>query len=309
MNFKQIETFLWVSKLLSFSKTAQQQCTTQPAISSRIAALEAELGVTLFERDRNNKVILTTKGHELLPYAEKIIYNTKEFTDKANQSASFSGVLRIGVSETVAYTWLSEFMERFQKNLPDVLIELTVDVSTGLSQQLTEGLIDIAFLLGPLSISMMVNEELTSVPLVWVASPDLDINKKGEKQQSLEELSSKLPVITYAKNTLPYNEISRQLKKNSKEIPRIFSSTSLGVCRQLVLDGRGIGALPTEIVKDDVEAGKLDILELNWTPSNLNFTASFPMTPHKPQLQTVIDLAKRVIADRHGQKDIIDTNT
>ena len=76
MNFKQVETFLWVSKLLSFSKTAQQQCTTQPAISSRIAALEAELGVTLFDRDRNNKVVLTAKGHELLPYAEKIIYNT-----------------------------------------------------------------------------------------------------------------------------------------------------------------------------------------------------------------------------------------
>ena len=297
MNFKQVETFLWVSKLLSFSKTAQQQCTTQPAISSRIAALEAELGVTLFDRDRNNKVVLTAKGHELLPYAEKIIYNTKEFTNKANKSASFSGVLRIGVSETVAYTWFSEFMERFQKDLPDVLIELTVDVSTSLAQQLTEGLIDIAFLLGPLSDSMMINEQLTSVPLVWVASPKLEIDKK---KQLLEELSSKWPVITYARNTLPYNEISRELKKNSKLIPRIFSSTSLGVCRQLVIDGRGIGALPAEIVRDDVEAGKLSILKLNWTPSNLNFTASFPMTPHKPQLHTVIDLAKLVIDEHQG---------
>ena len=177
MNFKQVETFLWVSKLLSFSKTAQQQCTTQPAISSRIAALEAELGVTLFDRERNNKVVLTAKGHELLPYAEKIIYITKEFANKANQSASFSGLLRIGVSETVAQTWLSEFMERFQKDLPDVLIELTVDVSSGLTQQLSEGLIDIAFLLGPLSDSMMINEQLTSVPLVWVASPLLNIEK------------------------------------------------------------------------------------------------------------------------------------
>jgi len=297
VNFKQVETFLWVSKLLSFSKTAQQQCTTQPAISSRIAALEAELGVTLFDRDRNNKVVLTAKGHELLPYAEKIIYNTKEFTNKANKSASFSGVLRIGVSETVAYTWFSEFMERFQKDLPDVLIELTVDVSTSLAQQLTEGLIDIAFLLGPLSDSMMINEQLTSVPLVWVASPKLEIDKK---KQLLEELSSKWPVITYARNTLPYNEISRELKKNSKLIPRIFSSTSLGVCRQLVIDGRGIGALPAEIVRDDVEAGKLSILKLNWTPSNLNFTASFPMTPHKPQLHTVIDLAKLVIDEHQG---------
>lgn len=300
MNFKQVETFLWVSKLLSFSKTAQQQCTTQPAISSRIAALEAELGVTLFERDRNNKVVLTAKGHELLPYAEKIIYITKEFANKANQSASFSGVLRIGVSETVAQTWLSEFMERFQKDLSDVLIELTVDVSSGLTQQLSEGLIDIAFLLGPLSDPMMVNEQLTSVPLVWVVSPLLNIGNpadSSEKKHSLEELSSHWPIITYARNTLPYNEISRELKKNSKKVPRIFSSSSLGVCRQLVIDGRGIGALPADIVKDDVEAGTLSILKMTWKPSNLNFTASFPMTPHKPQLLTVIELAKRVITE------------
>jgi len=300
VNFKQVETFLWVSKLLSFSKTAQQQCTTQPAISSRIAALEAELGVTLFERDRNNKVVLTDKGHELLPYAEKIIFITKEFANKANKSASFSGLLRIGVSETVAQTWLSEFMERFQKDLPDVLIELTVDVSSSLTQQLSDGLIDIAFLLGPLSDSMMVNEQLTSVPLVWVASPILGIEKpkdSSKNEYSLEDISSKWPVITYARNTLPYNEISRELKKNSKQVPRIFASSSLGVCRQLVIDGRGVGALPAEVVKDDVEAGTLSILKVSWTPSNLNFTASFPMTPHKPQLFTVIELAKLVITD------------
>lgn len=93
MNYKQVETFLWVSKLRSFSKTAQQQCTTQPEISSRVAALESELGVKLFDRDRNNKVVLTSKGHELLPYAEKIIFFTKELTNKANQTASFSGIL------------------------------------------------------------------------------------------------------------------------------------------------------------------------------------------------------------------------
>ncbi len=47
MNFKRIEAFFWVAKLHSFSKAAAQQCTTQPAISTRIAALEEELDVKL----------------------------------------------------------------------------------------------------------------------------------------------------------------------------------------------------------------------------------------------------------------------
>ena len=95
MNFKHIETFFWVAKLRSFSKTAEQQFTTQPAISSRIAAFEKELGVKLFEREGNNTVRLTPKGRELLPYAEKIMFLSKELANTANKSASFSGLLRI----------------------------------------------------------------------------------------------------------------------------------------------------------------------------------------------------------------------
>ena len=72
MNFKRLETFIWVATLGSFRKAAERQNTTQPAISNRIAALEEELGVQLFERD-SGRTMLTTRGQELLPYAEKIV--------------------------------------------------------------------------------------------------------------------------------------------------------------------------------------------------------------------------------------------
>ena len=109
MNYKRIEAFFWVAKLRSFSKAAEQQCTTQPAISSRIAILEKELDVKLFERDGNAKVLLTPKGHELIPYAEKLVYFSKKFANAANNSVAYSGLLRLGVSETIAHSWLSTF--------------------------------------------------------------------------------------------------------------------------------------------------------------------------------------------------------
>ena len=75
MNFKRLETFVWVATLGSFRKAAERQYTTQPAISSRIQALEEELGVKLFERDGGpGPVALTAKRKELLPYAEKLIF-------------------------------------------------------------------------------------------------------------------------------------------------------------------------------------------------------------------------------------------
>ena len=291
MNLKHIETFLWVAKLRSFSKTAEQQFTTQPAISSRIALFEKELGVRLFEREGNNVVTLTAKGRELLPYAEKIIYFSKELASAANKSASFSGLLRIGVSETVAYSWFPSFMEMFQKQVPNVAIELTVDVSRVLSQQLSDGSIDIAFLLGPLANPIMANEHLISVPLIWVASSSLDL--KGER--SLARLSRQLPIITYARNTRPYNEIAAELSRQAEKPARIFALTSLDICRRLVVDGGGIAAMPEKVMRQDIKDGKIQILDLSWHPSDLVFTASFTMSPPKPQLRTVVEIARSVI--------------
>jgi len=290
VNFKHIETFFWVAKLRSFSKTAEQQFTTQPAISSRIAAFERELDVKLFDREGNNTVRLTPKGRELLPYAEKILSLSKELANTANKSASFSGLLRIGVSETVAYSWFPVFMDLFQKKIPDVAIELTVDVTANLSQNLSEGSLDIAFLVGPLSNSGMENEHLTSVSLVWMASSDLDVDQK-----SLSSLVSKYPVITYAKNTQPYIEILTHLNKSSDCSPRIFASTSLDICRKLVAEGTGIAALPREVVKKEIKSGKVQILDLEWRPSDLVFTATYTLSPHRPQLRTVVDLAREAI--------------
>ncbi|MGH1441668.1 MAG: LysR family transcriptional regulator [Cellvibrionaceae bacterium] len=294
MNFKRIEAFFWVAKLASFSKAAEQQCTTQPAISSRIASLEEELGVKLFEREGNSKVFLTPKGHELLPYAEKIVYFSKEFTNTANNAAAYSGLLRLGVSETIAHSWLSSFLKRFQEDVPGVGIELTVDVSVTLAKQLAAGAIDIAFLLGPLSDPVIVNEHLETIPLVWVASPKLGISS-GEKHLSF---LSQWPIITYARNTAPYNEITREFAKCSERPARLFASSSLAICRQLVLDGMGVSALPADVIKPNIDSGDLHIVKTNWHPSDLTFTASYPMTPHKPELLSMIQLAKTVIAEQ-----------
>ena len=63
MNFKRLETFIWVASLGSFRKAAEHQHTTQPAISNRIAALEDELllglyeGIPLTEREEYSMVL------------------------------------------------------------------------------------------------------------------------------------------------------------------------------------------------------------------------------------------------------------
>ena len=72
VDFKSIETFLWVVNLGSFRGAGQRLDTTQPAISQRIAQLERELGVKLLNRD-HRVATPTPSGRQLMVYAEKLI--------------------------------------------------------------------------------------------------------------------------------------------------------------------------------------------------------------------------------------------
>ena len=71
IDFRNIETFFWAAALGSLRAASEKLGTTQPAVSQRIASLEAALGVRLFERDVRG-VTLTAKGQEMLSHAERI---------------------------------------------------------------------------------------------------------------------------------------------------------------------------------------------------------------------------------------------
>ena len=76
MNLRFLETFVWVARLKSFRLTAEKLFTTQASVSSRIAALEADLGVKLLLRDSRG-VSLTPEGGKVLEYAERMLETAK----------------------------------------------------------------------------------------------------------------------------------------------------------------------------------------------------------------------------------------
>ena len=82
IDFKTLETFMWVANLRSFRGAAEKLHTTQPAVSMRIAQLEDELSVGLLERDRR-LVAPTQKGQELLGYAERLMRLRAEMIEAA----------------------------------------------------------------------------------------------------------------------------------------------------------------------------------------------------------------------------------
>lgn len=298
MNFKRLQTFVWVATLGSFRKTAERLFTTQPAISSRIAALEAELGVKLFERDGGpGPVSLTAKGQELLPYAEKVIFISEQLRKRADTASSLSGILRLGVSESIVHTWLPEFFRRLRTDMPNLDVELTVDTTRNLRVELLDRSLDIAFLLGPISAPSIANLDLCTFPLIWVASPALAC---PERLLTLDELAT-WPIITYARNTKPFAEISHKFRNVDGAPPRFFTSSSLAACHRLTLDAVGISTLPRVMIAKELAEGTLKEVNASWTPSRLDFTASYSMHSSGVLIEPVAELAIRVAKEHSAQ--------
>ncbi len=290
LNLRQLETFLWVATLGSFRKTAERLCTTQPAISARIANLEDSLGVKLFVRDTGS-IRLTAKGQELLPYAEKVLRTTEAFREKAGETSHLTGVLRLGVSETIVHTLLPTYLARLHETYPDIDVDITVDVTVNLRKELISRSLDLAFLMGPVSEYSIENLELAAFPLAWIASSKLGIPAK--KKITLDQLVQ-FPLLTYARNTRPYTELSKHLREHSDEPARIFPSSSLAACKRMVVDGIGIGTLPIRMIEDELSKNVLTEIAYGWKPMDLEFTASFASEPYNPIAEKAAALACEV---------------
>ena len=95
MNLRFVEAFYWVASLKSITRAAQKLFLTQSAMSSRIAALETELGVLLL--DRNDKQFrLTVAGARFFTYAQRLLELQREIKAEMGSGASMAVSIRIG---------------------------------------------------------------------------------------------------------------------------------------------------------------------------------------------------------------------
>ncbi|MFI1538478.1 LysR substrate-binding domain-containing protein [Streptomyces anandii] len=137
----QLRTFLAVARTLSFTRAARLLGLRQSTVSQHVRRLEDATGRPLFSRDTHS-VELTEDGEAMLGFARRIL----EVHEQA--SAFFTGTrvrgrLRFGASEDFVLTRLPEILEGFRYEHPEVDLELTVELSGTLHEQLAAGKLDL----------------------------------------------------------------------------------------------------------------------------------------------------------------------
>ncbi|MBR0757720.1 LysR family transcriptional regulator [Bradyrhizobium jicamae] len=289
LDFKSIETFLWVVKLGTFRGAAQRLNTTQPAISQRIAQLEREMGVKLLHRD-HRVASPTPSGRELMVYAEKLIGLRAEMMTAVGDRSAMRGVLRLGVAETIVHTWLPQLVKSVNAIYPNLSLEIEVDITPNLSAQLLAQEIELAFVVGPLSMSGVHNRLLCNHQLNFLASPSLGL---GGKRLTVHDLA-KFPMITFLRKTKPYEAVRAVFDRPDLPPIRLHASASLATLIHMTVEGLGVAVIPASIVQSEIADGRLQLLETDFQLQPVTFTASWLASPDAVAVERVADLAQQI---------------
>ena len=281
VDFKGLETFLWVVALGSFKGAAQKLNTTQPAISHRIAQLETELGFKLLTRETRN-ITPTARGRQVLGYAEKMI----------GMRAEMLAALR-DVSAIRGNTWLPDFIKEVNRCYPHLSIEIEVDISPSLRTRLLAQEIDIAFLLGPLTAPLLRNRLLCEYAVGFVASPALEVPNPANVHQLAE-----FPIITFARKTQPYELVKSLFNRPDLPAIKLHASASMATVVHLALEGIGIAVIPYQLVQEDLQNGRLVLIQSEARMPQLSFCASWLESPDTLAVELVVDIAARVADTR-----------
>lgn len=170
MEIRHLRYFLAIAEELSFTQAATVLGIAQPPLSTQIRALEAELGVDLFDRSRR-AITLTAAGRALVPEARRILADLEQAVRIAQRAGDGTvGRLVIGFVPSAMHGALPHILRRYREAFPGVELSLHERTPDELLRQLHERRIDIAVLYAPFHDDTLRSQPVSTEQLV-VALP------------------------------------------------------------------------------------------------------------------------------------------
>jgi DNA-binding transcriptional LysR family regulator len=281
MNFRQLQTFVEIVNLGSFAAAAKKLNATQSTISARIQELEQDLGVTLFDRSQR-KAAVTAKGRELISYAERALALQDDIRRQIGPSEGLSGLVRVGVAELVAMTWLPRFAATLRERYPHVALELDISLTSPLRNRLASGDLDIAFIPGPAFDVGLTTRSLGSVQFAWMAGREFTARRTPLVAADFAELR----ILSLGENSVHFETVSSWLAESgSTQRPDLCNSMT--VLAMLTGANVGVSLLPPMCYETELASGELQVLVSHPKPPQIPFSVVYK-TRRMTSLQTAV---------------------
>lgn len=289
MNIRQLETFVAIAQLGSFSAVASRLNASQSTISARIQELEQTLGVSLFDRTQRS-VRLTLKGRELLPHAQHAVSAFGEIRRRISGSEALSGLIRIGVAEVVAVSWLPDFITTVHDLHPGLSMELNVLLTSEILERVEAGDLDMALIPGSRFAPTLATESMGWVQFTWMAGANFEAVDRVLTPKDLRQYR----VFSLGKNSYHNQTMQEWLHTDEGDILRVDTCNSMSIIASLTAAGLGISLLPEQFYQNAIQDGRLKPIMTKPEIPLVEFSAVYPRVPPNTAQKCLSELAARV---------------
>jgi LysR family transcriptional regulator, low CO2-responsive transcriptional regulator len=259
MDYDQLETFLEVARLSSFSRAAEKRFRTQPAISSQIRSLEEEIGAKLLDRS-GGKVSITASGKLFQKYAEETLDARRAVLLAIAETERVPrGEIIVGANEGTCLHILPEVFAEFKKQYPDVAVNIKRSDYAKILESVIDNSVDFGVISLPVTDTRLTVVTIHRDELIAISPPQHPLAKmKSATLADVAKFPLVMPKAGHTRDGL--DELFHDRKLKPRYAMELDSSELL---KRFVAADVGVGFISRSNVQEDVRANVLAAIPLS----------------------------------------------
>lgn len=254
MEFRELQTFLRVAALGSFSGAAREMGYSQAAVTIQIQHMEEELGTRLFDRI-GKQTVLTHNGTIFYGYAATIMKELASAKDAVAADRELNGTLAVGAIESICEAVFPSLISEYHKRYPKVTVTVTLDTPDRLLNLMAKNTVDLVYVLDqrihdPRWTKVLEQPE----EIIFVASSAHPITENDSP--SLNDVLE-WPFVLTEKDASYRLALDRYLAFAGKSLQPFLEIGNTDFIVNYIKSGEGISLLPRYAVESGIREGSL----------------------------------------------------
>lgn len=256
MNLKQLEYFVRVAELGSFSKAARVLGIAQPALSRQVRALETQLRETLLLRDGRG-VRMTEAGKRLFEHGVGILQLVARARDDLDASRDEpTGRIVVGLPPSIGRRLALPLIETFKRELPRARLAIVEGLSTHIAEWIATGRVDVGLLHDPEPQPELETTPVLEEPLGLVSPAAGTARRAKPAPVPLRELGA-YPLVVPERSHAIRRRLETQAARAGVRLDTAWEVSAVPAIIDLVAAGHGHAVLTASAIAESGQAGKL----------------------------------------------------
>ena len=252
MDLKQLEYFVRVAELGSFTRAAQVLGIAQPALSRQVRLLEVELRQNLLVRNGRGATV-TEAGQLLLEHGRGILHQVERAQEELSRARSgLAGKVAVGLPPSIARVLTIPLIRAFRERLPQAQLSIGEGLSTAMQESLQSGRLDIALLYNPSPLQGLEYSPLLQEELVLVQTRPRGLAEDPPPAPIGLPALAELPLVIPSRPNAVRMRIESALAELQAKPQIALEIDGVAAILDLVADGAGCAILSRNAVKHSI---------------------------------------------------------